>query len=132
VSFLIDIIVGFFAAILSSMGLGAGSVLILYLVLVGNVEQVTAQGVNLVFSIPIAMISIYFHHKNKMLLPFKDCAKISALGVIGAVVGSFIAFSIDVSIIKKLFAAFLFVIGIKGIYDSIKNIKAEKDKKTQN
>lgn len=127
-SFLFNIAVGFFAAMLSSMGLGAGSVLILYLVLLQNVEQVTAQGINLMFSIPIALVSIYFHHKNNMLLPFKTCAKISAFGVIGAIIGSFIALNVNVKIIKYLFSAFLFFVAVKSFFTSVNGIKNNKKK----
>lgn len=125
-SFFINIVVGFFAAILSSMGLGAGSILILYLLLVENFNQIDAQGINLLFSIPVALVSIYFHYKNKMLLPLKECGKISILGGVGAIIGSFIAFSIEVDVLKKLFSLFLFYIGVKGVFVLIKNLKNNK------
>ena len=39
----------FLTGILASMGLGGGMILILYMTLIAGMEQLTAQGVNLLF-----------------------------------------------------------------------------------
>jgi uncharacterized membrane protein YfcA len=49
------------------MGLGGGMVLIVYLTVFAGFSQLAAQGINLVFFIPIAIISLVLHTKNKLV-----------------------------------------------------------------
>ena len=49
----IAILAGFGSAVLASMGMGGGSILILYLTLMAGVPQREAQGMNLLFFLPI-------------------------------------------------------------------------------
>ena len=49
---------GFGAAVLASMGMGGGSVLILWLTLVSGVGQREAQGLNLLFFLPVGALSL--------------------------------------------------------------------------
>ena len=59
--------VSFATGIFASLGLGGGMILIIYLTLFAGVPQLQAQGLNLVFFIPIAAVSLYFHTKHKMV-----------------------------------------------------------------
>lgn len=57
----------FLTGIFASMGLGGGMVLIVYLTVFAGFSQLVAQGINLVFFIPIAIISLVLHTKNKLV-----------------------------------------------------------------
>ena len=57
----------FLTGIFASMGLGGGMVLIVYLTVFAGFSQIAAQGINLVFFIPIAIISLVLHTKNKLV-----------------------------------------------------------------
>ena len=46
---MIDIFAGFFAAMLSAMGVGGGGLLVIYLTEILGMEQRCAQGINLLF-----------------------------------------------------------------------------------
>lgn len=59
--------VAFLSGIFASMGLGGGMVLIVYLTVFAGFSQLAAQGINLVFFIPIAIISLVLHTKNKLV-----------------------------------------------------------------
>lgn len=66
------------------MGLGGGMILILYMTLIAGMEQLTAQGVNLLFFIPIATAALIIHTKNKLvkwkkIVPAIICGVLSAL-----------------------------------------------------
>ena len=50
--------------VLSGMGVGGGSLLIVLLSAFMQVEQVTAQGVNLVYFLPAAAIAVLIHWKK--------------------------------------------------------------------
>ena len=57
----VAILAGFGSAVLASMGMGGGSILILYLTLIAGVPQREAQGVNLLFFLPIGAAALWLH-----------------------------------------------------------------------
>ena len=114
-------IIGFLSGIISGMGIGGGAILIPALVLLCGVSQQTAQGINLVYFLPTAIASLIIHIKNKNV-EIKTAAIIGISGVIGAIGGTMLAVYLSGEILKKLFASFLFLIGI---YEGYKGIKSK-------
>ena len=53
--------------ILASMGLGGGFILVVWLTLFENVGQKAAQGINVLFFLPIAFIALLLHLKNHLV-----------------------------------------------------------------
>lgn len=104
-------IAGIISGILAAMGLGGGGILIIYLTLFENISQSEAQGINLIFFIPIAIVALIMHSKAK-LIDWKHALKFGILGVIGAILGCKIALFIDGEILRKLFGVLLLIIGI--------------------
>ena len=90
-------------------------ILILFLTLIQNENQLTAQGINLLFFIPIAATSIIIHTKNK-LIRWKKIVPAVMCGTISAIIGSFIATKIDSNALSKVFAIFVFIVGIKELF----------------
>lgn len=117
-SFVIIAIVSFLTGIFASMGLGGGMVLIIYLTIFASTPQLAAQGINLVFFIPIAIISLIIHTKNK-LIEWKKIAPSIICGTIGVFIGSMLATKLGSEKMSKLFAVFLIVIGIREITKKI-------------
>lgn len=105
------IIIGLLSGIISGMGIGGGAILIPSLVLFNDVEQIKAQGVNLVVFIPVAIIALIIHRKEGNL-DIKHNKKIIIGGIIGAVLGSLLALKIKDDNLRKYFGAFLLLIGI--------------------
>ncbi|MDE7100907.1 MAG: hypothetical protein K2O05_03535, partial [Anaeroplasmataceae bacterium] len=64
---IIELIVGLLAGVTASMGLGGGFILMIYLTTIAGIDQIDAQGINLIFFLPIALISIIMHIKNKLI-----------------------------------------------------------------
>ena len=62
---MLEIIIGILAGIFTGLGLGGGSVLILFLTLFLNLEQHIAQATNLLFFIPSALVCIILNTKRK-------------------------------------------------------------------
>ena len=56
---------GIAAGVLGGMGMGGGTILIPLLTIFFNVGQKEAQAINLVSFIPMAMVSLVIHIKNK-------------------------------------------------------------------
>lgn len=100
------------AGLLGAMGLGGGSVLLLYLTLIAGVEQIAAQGINLLFFIPCALVALFFHRKNK-LIQWKTALWCIAGGLFGVLLGSFLAGLFSNRLLSRIFAVFLLLIGIR-------------------
>lgn len=108
-------IVGFLTGVLASMGMGGGFILVVWLTLAEETAQRAAQGINLLFFLPIALLSLIFHIKNKLVN--KEFVKKLALGgVLGAVIGTYGAQLIDNGALRKLFALFLLAFGLKELF----------------
>ena len=58
---MIQAVVGALSGVIASMGLGGGFVLLIWLTLHDGMPQREAQGVNLLFFLPIALISVIMH-----------------------------------------------------------------------
>lgn len=109
--------IGLVSGIISGMGIGGGTILIPALVIFLMVEQHTAQAVNLLFFIPTAVIALLVHIKNKNV-DVRTVFVIVIWGIIGAVIGSWLATSMDSNFLKKLFGIFLLIMGIYEILNN--------------
>lgn len=118
------IIVGIISGFLGSIGIGGGSVLIIYLTLFAGENQLKAQGINLIFFIPCALVGLIFHIKNK-LIDFKKVLPLVLLGIVGVIVGFIINEHIDENIIRKIFGAFIILIASYQLF----SMKKDKEKK---
>jgi len=115
-------VVGFFAAIIGSMGLGGGGVLLMYLSAFTNTDQLKAQGINLIFFVPIAVVSVLLNFKNRLI--DKKAAIICALSALPtALFGAFISTLFDKNLLRKALALFLLVLGLRELIGSFRKQK---------
>ena len=63
-------IIAFASAIIASMGIGGGAVLLLFLTVFSDIPLATAQGTNLLFFLPVGAVALLFHKKSGLLLFF--------------------------------------------------------------
>lgn len=119
---MINVITGFFSGIISGMGIGGGAILIPALIIIEGISQQLAQGINLTYFIPTAIISLFVHIRNKNV-EFKTAWIIGVCGMAGSVIGSLIAVSVDGQLLRRWFGFFL--LGI-GIYEIIKGIRMKR------
>ena len=61
------IIIGVIGGVISGMGMGGGTILIPLVTTFLHFEQKVAQSINLIAFIPMAIISVIIHIKNKMV-----------------------------------------------------------------
>ncbi len=118
---MIGTIIGFLSGIISGMGIGGGAILIPALSMFQGTEQKLAQGINLVYFIPTALIALAVHIKHKRV-ELKTALVIGLCGVAGAVAGSFFAMQLSSDILRRIFGGFLLLIGVREVYTGI-NIK---------
>jgi len=117
------VVIGFVSGIISGMGIGGGTILIPALIFILGLEQHQAQGVNLIYFIPTAVVALITHTKNKNVL-WKTAKPLAFLGLAGAVAGSLLAVSLEPDLLRKVFGGFLFLMGLSEMF------KKKKQKRT--
>ncbi|MBQ8267679.1 MAG: sulfite exporter TauE/SafE family protein [Clostridia bacterium] len=109
------LLAGLMSGIIGGMGLGGGAVLIIYLTVFQKVEQLRAQGINLLFFIPIALTAVIIYALSKQIR-WKITLPIATGGILGAVAGFFLTDFIGGNFTAKLFGGFLVLLGVKEIF----------------
>lgn len=103
---------GLLAGMAGAMGLGGGSVLLLYLTLIAGVSQLTAQGINLMFFLPCALASALFSLKAG-LIDKKQALLGIAVGLPGAVAGCVLAGWLGGDWLRTLFGVYMLALGLR-------------------
>lgn len=110
-TYLLFAIVGMLAGVIGGMGMGGGTVLIPLLTLFGKVSQHTAQAVNLIAFLPMAIVALCFHVKNK-LVDFKGILFVMLPGVVFSATFGYIASNVDGEVLKRVFGGFLIALSV--------------------
>ena len=116
---MLNIIIGFLSGIISGMGIGGGAILIPALIMAEEISQQTAQGINLTYFIPTALLALFVHLKNKSI-KLKTALILGISGLPGAVLGAGFAGSLKSDFLRKLFGIFLLFVGIYEIFKGFK------------
>lgn len=115
-------IASFFSGVLSSLGFGAGSILIVYLTTFLDISQKKAQGINLVFFIPSAIYSILYYKKKK-LIEKENTLSLIFFGVVGVLVGYLVLEYLPSELLSKFFGGFLVILALKDLISLIRQRK---------
>lgn len=121
-SFLFSAAIGSVLGILAGLGVGGGSLLILWLSLVLHMPQQTAQGINLLFFLPAAVISCLLRHKQGNLSIRKVLPAIIA-GAVGAAVFSYIGNTVNTDLLRKPFGVLLLITGLRELFYRPRNAR---------
>lgn len=105
----------FAASVLGAMGLGGGSLLMLYLLFFTDLPQQEAQALNLLLFLPTAALSALLHRKNG-LLQSQTLKKTLPAGIIGSLAGAITSLWLPAYLLKKLFGLFLLLMGMKELF----------------
>ncbi|RBP46620.1 sulfite exporter TauE/SafE family protein [Garciella nitratireducens] len=108
-------ITGIFSGFLGGMGIGGGTILIPTLVFFLHINQKIAQSINLLSFIPLSIVAIITHLKNKNI-NIKIALYLIIPGLIGALLGSTLAISLSTNYLKKIFSIFLFIMGFYQLF----------------
>jgi len=109
------IVLGLAAGIISgTLGLGSGTILIPAMVMLFGFAQKSAQGTALAVMVPMALLGAILYWRDETIAVDLTAAAIIAAGtVIGAVIGWQIVRNIPAVTLKRVFAVYLLVIGMK-------------------
>ena len=111
-SFPVCVFVGSLLGFLTGMGVGGGSLLILWLTLVLGFDQAAARGINLLFFLPASAICCVFRLRQGKL-NLRVCLPAILSGCAAAVLGSLIAASLDTGLLRRPFGILLLFTGLR-------------------
>lgn len=114
-SFPIAVAVGTVLGFLAGLGIGGGSLLILWLTMVLDMPHSAARGINLLFFLPAAIICASFRCRQGMI-PFRKILPAIITGCIAAAVFSYLSTLIDITALKKLFGGLLILTGLREVF----------------
>ena len=108
---IVHIVVAFFIALLSGLGIGGGGLFTVYLALVGGVSQLAAQGFNLIFFLfcSSASVAVQIWQRKVCFVPVVIMA---IAGIGGSLVGVWATGVLPEEILRKIFGAMLVTGGI--------------------
>jgi len=116
----IVILIGAIFGFLAGLGVGGGSLLILWLTLVVGAEHSIARTTNLLFFLPTALISSFFRWRQGALDLHKVLPGIIS-GCISAGLFSLLSKNMSVEILRKMFGLLLLLTGLKELLYRPKN-----------
>ena len=120
---LIRILLGTLLAVLSGLGTGGGSLLILWLTLALHMPQGEARAINLLFFIPSALIACLFRWKQGHL-PIKKVLPAILAGSMAAAIFTFLSRNMDTVLLQKLFGVLLLFTGVRELLYKPKSMQA--------
>ena len=109
------IIIGFLAGLAAGMGLGGGTVLLIYLALFTSVPQLTAQGTNLFVFVPTAVVAVTIYAIRKKIR-WRMVLYMAPLGIVGSIVGSLVLPHIPVWWLSKILGGVLIVMAVNRLF----------------
>lgn len=122
----LSILAGIVCGMISGLGIGGGSILMVWMTAFMGLEQRIAQGINLLYFLPTAAASLFFHTKNRFV-EWRVTIPAALCGAACAALCAFFSQRIDSEIMRKLFGGFLLLIGLFEIRKALKN---REDRKT--
>lgn len=108
----VTLAVGTVLGFLTGLGVGGGSLLILWLTAVLGMDPETARGINLLFFLPGAAVACLFRHRQGDIRR-AEVLPSAAAGCAAAAVCAWLAAAVDTDMLKKGFGILLIAAGIR-------------------
>ena len=105
---------GLLCGVISGFGIGGGSLLMVWMTAAAAMDQKIAQGIILLYFLPTSIGALVFHIKNKMVC-WKAVIPAAVCGCITAALSAWLAASMDVDNLRKLFGGFLILVGLSEV-----------------
>ena len=129
--FVLLMITGVSAGVLGGMGMGGGAILIPLLTIFFSVDQISAQAINLVAFIPMAIASLIIHVKNKRVEK-RGLLWIILPALASSLSGSLLALAVKGGLLKRFFGGFLLALAVFQFFsDKISERLAKKKQKQE-
>lgn len=124
------ILAGLCSGLFGGMGMGGGTLLIPILTIFLGFAQKDAQAINLLVFIPMSIVALIIHIKNK-LVDFKVGIPIMLVGIIFSIFGSWLASRLSNDLLRRVFGMFLILVGINQVVQTIKSAKKSNNEQNK-
>ena len=114
-SFPVITIVGTLLGLLSGLGIGGGSLLIIWLTVILGMDHTSARSINLLFFLPSALIACIFRWKQGAIR-WKKILPAMVSGCIAAALFSWLGGMFQIELLKKLFGVLLILTGLRELF----------------
>ena len=118
---LILVFVGVVGGIIGGMGMGGGTFLIPLLTVLCGVEQHIAQSVNLIAFVPMSIVAIIIHYKNR-LIDFEVVPRIVIPAIVVSIPAAIFAKKLGAKTLSIYFGIFLILLGIYQLIVALKRV----------
>ncbi len=103
---------GLVCGLLSGLGIGGGTLLMVWMTAVQGMEQTQAQGINLLYFLPTALCALLLHGKNR-LLRWHIILPAALAGCATAALAAWLATGMDMEWLRRGFGGFLLLVGLR-------------------
>ena len=110
-NFIWYVLISTLSGVFAGMGMGGGTFLIPLITLIMNVTQNVSQCINLLVFIPMSIVALIVHIKNK-LVDFRVGIPIVIIGILFSLLGSIIANNLSNDNLRVYFGVFLLLVGV--------------------
>ena len=110
-----SVLIGTLLGILAGLGVGGGSLLMLWLTGVIGMAHPEARTINLLFFLPCSLIATAFRWRQGSI-HIRTILPAIVTGCVGAIAGTWIAGHIHLELLRKLFGGLLIVTGIRELF----------------
>ena len=114
VSFIYNVAIASLLGMLAGMGVGGGSLLLLWLTQVALIETTQARIINLLFFLPAAVIATFFRKKQNSFR-LKPVLPAILAGCGAAAIVSILSHNWELDLMRKLLGGLLIITGIREI-----------------
>ena len=106
---------GLVCGLLSGLGIGGGTLLMVWMTAVQGMEQTQAQGINLLYFLPTALCALLLHGKNR-LLRWRIILPAALAGSATAALAAWLATGMDMVWLRRGFGGFLLLVGLRELF----------------
>ena len=114
-SFPFSVFLGCVFGSLAGIGVGGGSLLVLWLTVVLNIAPEAARSINLLFFLPSALISCFFRWKQGVL-DVKAVLPAILAGCASAALFSWLSAILDTGLLKRMYGCLLVITGLRELF----------------
>lgn len=123
----VTVIATFLAATLSGLGLGSAGLFVLYLTLIAGFGQTEAQGINLLFYLFSAGVSLLLHVRQRRI-SWRLVRFLVICALPGTLLGTYLAGVLDAALVRRLFGGMLVVSGVPALLERKKKSTAPESR----
>ena len=105
-----EMIIAAACGFLSGLGIGGGSLLMVWLTAAAAVPQQEARAINLLYFLPAAAVSVFFHSRSRCV-NWNQIGWAILGGVLAAVAGILLSRQISTDLLRKGFGVLLLIVG---------------------